>query len=268
MRYIRIESSAPPLLLDAYGSSSFAIALRLLRTAYAGDCIKVRRSSDNTTSDIGFVSGVLDTASLLSFVGANDGFVHTIYDQSGAGNDATQTTNGNQPQIVSSGTLNLINSKPAMLFDGVNDGFNLSAPISFGTTHSLFFTHQTTQNVSVILGNSSPVANINNDATRLTYNASGVFTQSAAGAWNLSTQYIHSIIRGGTAAVDAWSNGSTVALADLSSNASLTISTIGGRAVGSIPFGGSVQEIVTYTSDQTANQTGIETNTNDFYSAF
>jgi hypothetical protein len=51
---------------------------------------------------------------LLSFCGANSGFVRTVYDQSGS-NIYTQTTNANQPAIVLSGALQTDNgTTPAL----------------------------------------------------------------------------------------------------------------------------------------------------------
>jgi len=59
-----------PLLLDTYSGAAAAYSLRKLRTVYAGSAIRVRRSSDNTETDIGFnSSNGLDTTSLLSFIG-------------------------------------------------------------------------------------------------------------------------------------------------------------------------------------------------------
>jgi hypothetical protein len=92
-------------LLDDYPNAAAAYSLRLLRTAYTGDAIRVRRASDNTEQDIGFVSNELDTSALTTFCSGTNGFVKTWYDQSGNGNDATQTTSANQPQIVSSGSV-------------------------------------------------------------------------------------------------------------------------------------------------------------------
>ncbi len=59
------------LLLDIYTGATVAYSLRKLRTAYSGSAIRVRRSSDNAEQDINFVSGDLDTQSLLDFVGYN-----------------------------------------------------------------------------------------------------------------------------------------------------------------------------------------------------
>ena len=116
------------LLLDLYPNAAAAYSVRKLRTAYTGNAIRVRRSSDNAESDIGFSGDNIDTATLTSFCSGTNGFVTTWYDQSGNGRNATQTTAGNQPQIVSSGSVILENGKPALQFDGSNDGFALSIP--------------------------------------------------------------------------------------------------------------------------------------------
>ena len=79
--------------LDPYPNADAVYCVYRLYSSYTGSLLRVRRSSDNTEQDIGYDSnGYLDTASLLAFVGANDGFVTTWYDQSGNSNDATQTS--------------------------------------------------------------------------------------------------------------------------------------------------------------------------------
>lgn len=63
----------PSYLLDTYSGAAAAYSLRKLRTAYTGNAIRVRRSSDNTSQDIGFnADGTLDTTAMLSFVGSNN----------------------------------------------------------------------------------------------------------------------------------------------------------------------------------------------------
>lgn len=69
----RTPSGLTPLLLDTYSGAAAAYSLRKLRNDYTGSAIRVRRSSDNTTLDVGFdANGNLDTASMLSFVGSNN----------------------------------------------------------------------------------------------------------------------------------------------------------------------------------------------------
>jgi len=122
------------LLLDTYPNAAAAYSLRKLRTAYAGSAIRVRRSSDNTEQDIGFVDGELDTVSLLAFCGVGNGFVTTWYDQSGNARNATQATAVNQPQIVSNGIINAINSKTIIDFNNKN----IISPIPPNETQSTF----------------------------------------------------------------------------------------------------------------------------------
>jgi hypothetical protein len=103
---ISVTTLAPSLLLDLYPSAAAAYSVRKLRSAYTGSAIRVRRSSDNTETNIGFTAlGNLDESALTSFCSGTNGFVTTWYDQSGNGYNATQTTAASQPQIVSSGSV-------------------------------------------------------------------------------------------------------------------------------------------------------------------
>lgn len=127
----------PPPNLNAYTTAMFGCygTSRLL-TAYTGNAMRVRRSSDNTTQDIAFLSGGgLDTVSLLAFCGAGNGFVSIWYDQSGNANNLTQATTGMQPKIVTSGTYNA-----HLAFDGVDD--NIASPaFSTPTGVSVYMRH-------------------------------------------------------------------------------------------------------------------------------
>ena len=73
--FMKTEAVAESLLLDLFPNANVAVSVRKLRTAYTGSCMKVRRSTDNATLDIGFSGNYLDTSSLLSFIGANTGYV-------------------------------------------------------------------------------------------------------------------------------------------------------------------------------------------------
>ena len=110
---------AAGLLLDLYPDAATAYSLRKLRTAYSGSAVRVRRSSDNTEQDIGFVGNDLDTTALTTFCGAGNGFVTTWYDQSGNARNAINTTQVAQPIIVSGGLINVNNGKPSIYFNGV-----------------------------------------------------------------------------------------------------------------------------------------------------
>ncbi len=108
------------LLLSTFSNGFIGLSTRKLRETYSGAAIRVRRSSDNSELDIGFLNDELNINDLLSFVGAGDGHVTTIYDQQN-GFNATQTTAVYQPLIVISSNLNQVNNKPSIKFDGIDD---------------------------------------------------------------------------------------------------------------------------------------------------
>jgi hypothetical protein len=82
---------------------------------------RVRRSSDNAENNFGFWGGNLDTASLLAHCAGGNGFLTTVYDQSGNGRNFTQITALNQPSIVTAGVVNTQNGRPLINFDGAGD---------------------------------------------------------------------------------------------------------------------------------------------------
>ena len=88
----------------------------------ATSCMQVRRSTDNVTLDIGFdQNDFLDVTTLLSFVGAANGYVTTWYDQSGRGNNLTQASASPQPTIVLAGVLKVVNGNIPALYADVTD---------------------------------------------------------------------------------------------------------------------------------------------------
>jgi hypothetical protein len=115
------------ITVGAWGAWSCS---RKLRSAYAGNAFTVRRDSDNTTQDIGFVGNVVDTASLLSFCGSSSGFITKLYDQSGHARDLAQATAANQPKIVNLGALETIGSsnRAAALYDGAASYLTMTSP--------------------------------------------------------------------------------------------------------------------------------------------
>lgn len=100
-------------------NGAWSVNERIVRS-YASNLLKVRRASDNTTQDIGFVAatGKVDTAAIVTFCAGTAGYVHTMYDQSGNSRNLTQTTNANQPQIYT-GT--------AFYLCGTNVGFRCTS---------------------------------------------------------------------------------------------------------------------------------------------
>lgn len=257
-------------LLDTYGGAAAAYSVRRLSSTYTGNLIEVRRSSDNTIQDIGYdANGDLDTTALLSFVGAGNGFVRTWYDQSGNSNDIATSTTTEQPQIISSGVLTLDNGKAAVDFDGSNDVLYLSTPINLGTTHYVFNTlNQDTGGTIVAFGSDSPVSNFNTFATGYQYNAQGSF--GSGGTNNISSQILKTLYRQGTTSINVNENSTNVSSFSMGgANNDFYFRTLGARYSGKgFYFNGKQQELIIYTTDQSANQAGIESNINTYFSIY
>lgn len=118
-------------LLDTYSGAIGAYSLQKLRNGYSGYAIRVVRSNDSQSLDIGFDSnGNLDVTALINFVTVYYGRVSIFYDQSGNGNHAIQNAFANQPFIVINGILNTLNGKPIITTNGINSSKFFEIPIS------------------------------------------------------------------------------------------------------------------------------------------
>ena len=102
--------------IDGIGTPVAAYSLRRLLSSYvANKAVRIRRASDAVEQDFGFMpSGAFDVAGAQTFIGASSGTIVTIYDQSGNGNDLTQTLAPNQPNFTSASAL--ISNNPTMSF--------------------------------------------------------------------------------------------------------------------------------------------------------
>jgi len=270
---ILARRSAPSFvgLLDTYSGASAAYSLRKLSSAYSGSAIRVRRSSDNAEQNFGFVNNVLDTASLLTFCGAGNGFVTTWYDQSGNANNGTQTTAINQPQIVSSGAMVTTNGKNSMSFDGSNDSFNLSSTITAAASNFNTFVGKRDaigrRLYGLAGGNSQQYlwAIFSDNFAYLQAKTTG-YNVSAS---NLETTQLLLTGLNSAGTMSMFKNGNTLASSFVPMTLNMGISTIGNYSGSSgLTCQCNLQEIVYYNSDQLSNRTGIETNINTFYTIY
>jgi hypothetical protein len=279
-------ASGPYLLQSFLGAAaSAAYSLRKLKSDYTGSAIRVRRSSDNTEQDIGFISNMyLDTGSLLSFVGSGHGFVTKWYDQSGLARDAVQATVTYQPTIVLTGSLSSEGIRPAVYFDGsgrflsgVFSGTDLNnasfvarlTTTSVGPIYSLFGTRFDTIAGPPVLGNTG-VVRVNGTTY---YNATS------------TAQDIRDLTYGTTGANQGslYFNGSIVSTANSASTYHIGFVTTGRyndlRIYGGIDIGvnnatnrnwlGNIQEIIYWANnDLSATRLNIENNLNNYYRVY
>jgi hypothetical protein len=275
------------LLLDDYSGAAAAYSLRKLRTAYTGSAIRVRRSNDNTEQDIGFTaSGDLDTAALKTFVGAgNNGFVTVWYDQSSS-NNLTQTTATRQARIINAGVIDRQSGRPVVFFDG-NDNLFTSADITH-TDYSVFSavyfrTAATAANVVGDLYRSNGVSNIIRFGGNVTasftneritlYNAeSGVKGFAYTGADIAVGSYVYSILYTYINTLSIYQNATNLTLQNVAFTASNYPKSFrvlgGGTTTTNGTYASNVFEFILYTSDQSSNRSGIETNINSYYGIY
>lgn len=114
---------------------SRAYSLRKMYSNYSGPLIKIERQSDLSAIDIYSTSaGELDTSAITAFVGAGNGRIRTMYDQSGNLKHLTQATSASQMILVSAGVLSTMNSKPYFAFNGTSNYYGDSLPSMFASS--------------------------------------------------------------------------------------------------------------------------------------
>lgn len=252
-------------LLDLYPSAAAAYSLRKLRTAYTGSAIRVRRASDNTEQDIGFVNNVLDTSSLTTFCSGTNGFVKTWYDQSGNGYDATQTTDAYQPQIVSSGSVITLNSKPSLQSSTSLKRLFVSN-ISYNECYiSVVFnrTGRAGAADSLYAFSDAPYNQLFSTTSNWIYYSNGSYNTTIP--LSTSQKLITQVDNGtNTLFYDNNTLDSTFVISQNVSNGTLNLFSY----VTTYGTFGNMQEFILYSSDQTSNRTGINTNINSYYGIY
>jgi hypothetical protein len=272
---ISVTTSAPSLLLDLYPNAQFAVSVRKLRAAYTGSAIRVRRSSDNAEQDIGFSGTDLDTGALTTFCASTNGYIVRWYDQSGNGNDVTQGTGVDQPQIVSGGSVLTTNGKPSAFFDGTND-FMITTGTPFSATENTLIGVSQQASISANYKRLMSVGQYNSGrylGSNQNYNQMlAIFNNSTltcSGGVSLS-QNLSIMYNNGTNGV-LWQNGANVNTITANNgsypNANIYLgSDIAGG--GAEFWNGIGQEYIFYPTSQSANLSGISTNINTYYGIY
>jgi hypothetical protein len=197
-----------------------------------------------------------------------DGFVETWYDQSGNGNDATQSVAAKQPKIVDAGVL----VSGGLDFDGVGDALDTPSLItSVDLASSFVVAKQSSSHTGAALALSR------NNPNQRWYSPIYVSGSAYFGYGDSATkvslsisdtsEYLFASIADGinaTGYVNSVSKGTSAVFTGLGT---LSSGGIGSVNVTSF-FLGTIAEIIVYNSDQSANRVAIETNINDHYNIY
>jgi hypothetical protein len=202
-----------------------------------------------------------------------DGFVETWYDQSGNGNDATQSVAASQPKIVDAGVLvSGDTGEPAFTGDGVDDILSLSSSINFGTGEFFVSTVVDVDNTGgVVIGSASPnwMLLVTTSSIQVrSSNTNTIYIISPDSVLTAGESYLISLSRVEND-ITAYVNG--VAQADVEtvvSTDTFSADRFLQRGTNGNPYPDPVSEVIIYASDQSANRVAIETNINDHYDIY
>ena len=258
-------------LLDDYPNAAAAYSVRLLSSTYSGALVRIRKDTGgqpekdfypDENGELSLDSEDGGNTRLGNWIGSNDGFVVTWYSQAGvSGRDATQSSASSQPKIISGGSLITDNGKAALEYTSGNQELTLS--LDFTNTHSVFTVNNFSARGKELIGASSRYL-IYQDASNTLYRLDSSIWR-IFGATISNNQQLLYVDRKPTN-VKLYENGVQIGTQQTATGAA-TVTNLSGEN-STYNFLGTMQEVVIYTSDESSNQSGIETNINDFYTIY
>ena len=261
---------------DETGAGSFTLGSNNTYTAnldgkIAEFIIYDSDQSDNRTALEANIGEVYGIAGIPAYDNTVNGFVETWYDQSGNGNNLSQSVSTRQPLIVDEGTL-VTNPEGSPSIWGKSSGRWLDSATNQVVTSdlSVYAVWTTPSNLSTLLGFST-----NQNIIRIGDNA-----------WRMTVQNVHapylsfsSLPVGETALVNI-NRHSNIIGANFNSTLSSETATLSGTFIWNRIFNrsgtgasyndytGKASELIIYNSDQSANRPAIEANINNQYDIY
>jgi len=272
-------SASPNKLLDTYTGAAAAYSVRKLDKDYTGNCMRIRRDSDDSETDIGFnSSGDLDTAAIASHCGSANGYVVTWYDQAnigGTANNATQSTAGSQPQIYNGTAVITENGKPCVDFDvtSLTGGLLLSNFLDTTNDYSVSYVFRYDTN-DCVLFNFTDTTNIiaatagktASTLSGLTYKAAG--RSDVSGAATLGDQIAAFSTHDFSTPTTTLSIDGSTASGSETGRGHFRDSRLGVGSLNQFNLNGVLQEMIVWPTDQSSNRTGIESDINGYFSIY
>lgn len=280
----KVSGVEAKLLLNDYTGATAAYSLRRLNANYTGNCIKVRNDS-GTQLDIGFVGDYLDTASLSTHCGSGGGQITVWYDQSGNSRDASQSTVSAMPTIFSSGSLNEVNSKAAISFDGGDRLLTASTQLHTGAFYATCVVQSPSSiGNEQILGQDDPhsspkvriaqylrTASSTSSGRVVVFNTFGVNFADPSTSISTSDQVQISSYATSSGTIESFddsaTNGSSSYTGTLKTGSNEVSIGAGTSSISvNAAFNGHIQEIVIWDGDKTSIRATIESEIDTYYS--
>jgi hypothetical protein len=257
----RIAAWPKSFLLDRFTAATAAYSLRNLKNTFTTAVVEVRRSNDSAEST--FTSTEVANGTLEAWVGAgNDGFIKTWYDQSGNGNNATQTTTSLQPKIVSTGSLVTHSGKPGISFPGGLVRLNADSLDGQSRLDSYIVKNTSDTEYLLFSGGSNGYS----------------FVSQSGGSGNSFENYGAPALFANNSLISTGRNNIYNALngykLEVHQNSATNAAAWGYFDIGcynrstSFDFVGTIQELIFFTTDQSANRLNIENNINAYYAIY
>lgn len=245
--------------------------------------------SDNRTAIEANIGETYGISGIPAYDNTVDGFVETWYDQSGNGNDATQSVAGNQPKIVDGGSLvaDGINFEPNVNLPLSGDGLDIFRDVAYGQIFSVIKPRETGTAVKryfeaeVGVGSGARFLFGDGPDVAATFRIGGrSLDGDSFGDEESPTSHNNdlSLITGFLNYTDAegflFLNGAQVATNSIPGMTAGNTSDTSSQevAIGSITPGLTTEfnakEIIIYNSDQSATRTAIESNINAHYDIY
>jgi hypothetical protein len=257
----KIAAWPKSFLLDRFTAATAAYSLRNLKNTFTTAVVEVRRSNDSAEST--FTSTEVANGTLTAWVGAgNDGFIKTWYDQSGNGNNATQTTTSLQPKIVLAGSLVTHSGKPGISFpgglvrlnaDSLDGRSRLDSYIVKNTsdTEYILFTGGL-NGYSFVSQSGGSGSSFENYGTPALFANNSLISTGRNNIYNALNGYKLEVHQNSATNAAAWGYFD-IGCYNRSSSAD---------------FVGTIQELIFFTTDQSANRLNIENNINAYYAIY
>jgi len=273
--HISLDSALgrPPRLIgESITSIASPVAAYSLRSLNGGDPKVVRVRKSGTVTEQDFTASEVASGVLAAFPGSStSGLVTKWYDQSGQGNDATQTVQGKQPIIVKTdGTLESSSGTPGINFDASNDKFDIPTDLisSINAASGFIVADSDVSSGSrtglALSGGSFRFYIPLLDGGNFNFGYQDSATKISLGSAD-TNQHLFSAIAGASTAeafLDGTSKGS-VSSAD--GKSALSSGGVGAINNGNL-WDGLIKEVIIYNTDQSSNRSALETNIMNYYS--
>jgi hypothetical protein len=241
-----------------------AFSVRKVNSDYIGNCMRIRRSTDNSELDIGFSGVDLDTSAISTFCGAGFGYVVKWYDQSGNTKDKSNTTASRQPVIYNNG-FTLRNGKP---YISASRTQYLYLATGYTQTkledYTLFMTYEkdTSGNQFILFNTGSLYSWSDNGLSQVVAELSSITISSI---YETNTLYLNNTISNASTGSEMFRNGASIGTRGVNTrNGGLRYLPSPSFRTTTVLF----SEFIWYKEDKTSSALDMRNDINNYYSIF